>query len=363
MKIVIDAINNSDEIRGPDRYLIGVLDGLVHSGVDTEFVIFYAPWQRFLESLRLPPNFRFVRCTPPRPQILRVLWHIFVFPCLVRRERPDAVHLPNIIFIPFLFIPTVMTVHDIAHFQFPEKYGYFRGYTQRLLIRGAMAIVDAVIAVSDYTRQELGQHLGYPANKVKVIGEGGPMPVDISKTEGGPQYFLYVGQLERSKNIEKLIEAFAASELFRRKNVELWIAGKPGNAAADVARRVNQLGEGRVKCLGYVGDADLPDLYANAMAFVFPSLVEGFGLVLLEAMAYGAPVIASDSTAIPEVVGDAGLLVDAGNVVALCQAMENVYQDPDLRLQMQAMGRQRLEKFSWPEAARQTLAVYREVCQ
>lgn len=361
MRIAIDAINNSDQIRGPDRYLIGLLEGLAQCGQGVEFVIFYAHWQRFFETLALPANFRFVCCSPPRQRILRVLWHILVFPWQVRREQPDVIHLPNIIFVPFLSAPLVMTVHDVAHFRFPEKYGHFRGYTQRLLIRGALALADVVIAVSDYTRRELGIHLGYPVEQVMVIGEGGPAPLDTARQAQGPRYFLYVGQLERSKNVETLIAAFASSDLFKAANVELWIAGKSGNAAERVAQLANDLGQGRVRLLGYVGDAELPSLYANAEAFVFPSLVEGFGLVLLEAMAYGAAVIASDASAIPEVVGEAGLLVDARDPAALRQAMERIFQDPLLRDRLILAGRERLNIFSWLAAANATLAAYRKV--
>lgn len=363
MRVSIDAINGSEQVRGPDRYLIGILEGLQQCGGNVEYVVFYAYWQSFFEALHLPDNFRFVRCTPPRHQILRVLWHIFVFPHLVKREYPDVVHLPNIIFIPFLSAPVVMTVHDVAHFRFPEKFGYFRGYTQRLLIRGAMALADAIIAVSEYTRQELHTHLGYPVKKVSVIGEGGPTPVDPPKTSQGPRYFLYVGQLERSKNIETLIDAFAESTLFADQGVELWIVGKAGNAATQIAQRIATLGQGRIKHLGYVGDAELPALYANALAFVFPSLVEGFGLVLLEAMAYGAPVIASDASAIPEVVGEAALLVNARDAHALQGAMERLCGDAGLRASLVVRGRQRLQTFSWEAAARQTLALYQEACR
>lgn len=358
MRIVIDAINDNEQVRGPDRYLIGLLEGLAKLGEADEFVIFYASWQTFYEQLQLPSNFRFVRCSVPRGRLRRVIWHAVRFCRAVEAERPDIVHLPNIIYVRGLRVPTVMTVHDVAHFTHPEKFGYVRGYLQRWLIRAAIRLTTHLIAVSDHTKAQMVRYLGPIRDRVTVIEEGGPEPHDVPRS-AGVEYFLYVGQLERSKNIESAIDAFARSTQLKARGVEFWIAGRPGNAGQTIERLLRTLNDPRIRLLGYVDEDRLPSLYANAVAFVFPSLVEGFGLVLLEAMAYGAPILASSASVIPEVVGDAGVLVDATDRVALQRAMEMLQSDVALRERLIVSGRIQLEKFSWHRAARQTYELYR----
>ena len=361
MKIAIDAINGNESIRGPDRYLIGLLQALAHLDRDNDYVIFFAPWQRFYEHLALPGNFHKVRCGAPRHRLARMLWHACVFPVMLRRLKADVLHLPNVILVPFQWAPIVMTAHDLAHFRFPEKFGYLRGYAQRWLIRAALLFARRVIAVSRFTAADLQRFVRFPTERVSVIGEGGPAPINAPREHPDRPYFLYVGQLERSKNVERLVQAFAASEVLRRANVELRIAGKPSNAAARIEYLAKTLAPGRVALVGYVRDEELPGLFGNAIAFVFPSLVEGFGLVLLEAMAYGAPIVAANASVIPEVVGDAALLVDATRVDELRAAMERVYREPELRAELSQRGRERLAGYSWRKTAELTLEEYRRV--
>ncbi len=361
MRIAIDAINGNERIRGPDRYLIGLLQGLAEIDRDSAYLVFHARWQQHLAQLPLPANFRLIECRAPRGRAARVLWHALVFPRLLAQEAPDVVHLPNVIYMPRVSAPVLMTVHDLAHFRFPGKFGYLRGYGQRALIRRSVRLADRMIAVSQFTRADLGRFTAAEERRIAVILEGGPAPLD-ARSEAPPRpYFVYVGQVERSKNVEALVEAFAASALLREAGVELHIAGKPANAMPQVARLAARLAPERVKLLGYVEEGALPQLFANALAFVFPSLIEGFGLVLLEAMAFGAPIVASNASVIPEVVGDAALLVDATRHSELQHAMEAVYRQPQLREELRRRGRARLSRFSWREAAGLTLDEYRKL--
>lgn len=362
MHIVIDAINFNENIRGPDRYLIGLLDGLANVDNNNSYTILYAPWQNHYEKIVLPDNFEFMLCTAPRNPYLRVFWHVITLPKIIGNIQADIVHLPNIIFAPRLKIPVVMTVHDLAHFRFPEKFGRVRVYLQRLLIQMALDHADHVIAVSTYTKNDIKRFVNYPMIKTSVILEGGPEATDFQVTRSHPPYFLYVGQIERSKNVERLIKAYFSSNLLMEQGVQLWIAGRMGNAAPEIEHLLDEYNQdGRTRLLGYVDDNALAGLYAGCIAFVFPSLVEGFGLVLLEAMAYGAPIIASSASVIPEVVQDGGLLIDATNTSMIQAAMERVYQDPDLRQALKRSGRERLKAFSWRQAANETLAVYKNV--
>ena len=358
MRVVIDAINDNADLRGPDRYLIGLLRGLAARPGGHDYVVLHAPWQTFFHGLGLPGCFRFQVCRPPRGRLRRVLWHALRLRTVVQQAGADVVHLPNVIFAPALGVPTLMTVHDLAHFRSPEKFGLFRGYLQRGLIRMAVRLADRLIAVSEFTRCDLHRILRLPDGKTVVIGEAGPEPLDLQAPPAWRPYFLYVGRVERSKNIETLVAAFAGSEPLARAGVVLKIAGSAGNASGRVQALAASLAPGRVQLLGHVAEGELPGLYAAALAFVFPSLVEGFGLVLLEAMAYGAPVVAADATVIPEVVGDAALLVDGRDAAALRRALESVHADPALREELRRRGRLRLTAFSWQDVADATRAEY-----
>jgi glycosyltransferase involved in cell wall biosynthesis len=245
-----------------------------------------------------------------------------------------------------------MTVHDLAHFRFPEKFGPMRGRLQRTLIRAAFWKVDQAIAVSEFTRGDMRLFTTYPGSRTTVIHEGGPSPRPRRDNDSvGNPFFLYVGVIERSKNIEQLIVEFCESERLQQQGYELVIVGRAGNAMSIVERLIAERGNGRVKLAGFVTEERLQELYSTCKAMVFPSLVEGFGLVLLEAMAHGARVVAMNTSAIPEVVGDAGILVEPGIPGGIRQAMERLADDAELGKELEKRGYERLRCFSWLEAA------------
>jgi alpha-1,3-rhamnosyl/mannosyltransferase len=362
MHVAIDAISFNDHIRGPDRYLIHLLKALAALDDGTRYTIFYAPWQLHYDALSLPMRFNFHRCQPFRQRSARVLWHAMAFPKIVKQVQPDVLHLPNLIYLPRLGIPTVLTIHDLSHYRYPDKFGAVRSRILRQLIPRTVRNADTVISVSEYTRADVHRYLDYPDERIRVILEGGPeLAQTIGTAETGRPYFLYVGQLERSKNIHTLVRGFLESDLLRQHAVELRIAGRMDNAEEDIRAVLAEHSDShRVKLLGYVPDNELPGLYTGCQAFVFPSLVEGFGLVLLEAMGYGAPVLAANTSVIPEVVGDAGLLVDVADAEVLRATMERLYTEPQLRSQLRQRGYERQKLFSWARAAEETACVYRE---
>ena len=184
-------------------------------------------------------------------------------------------------------------------------------------------------------------------------------------TETPCGYFLYVGTVQPRKNLVRLIEAFAriaqATDGNLQSaicNLQLVIAGKRGWLTDSIERRVAELGIAeRVRFTGYVADEDLPALLSGALAFVFPSLYEGFGMPVLEAMACGAPVLASATSALPEVAGDAALLIDPEDTAAIAHGLERLAGDADLRADLRARGLVRAAQFTWERCAEETLAV------
>lgn len=356
-RILVNAISGNAQPRGPDNYLSSLLAELACQDPCRELIICHAPWQKAVASWSFGQNARLLPLDPPRDPIARVAWHAMRFPGIADRQRADVVFLPNIFVMPTLRTPCAMTVHDLAHFRFPEKFGALKGHMQRVQIRLAMRRPDALIAVSEYTKCEMVRLLGVAPDRVSVVPEGGPAPTERDASPPSPPMLLYVGKVERSKNVEGLVSAFLTSDRLAELGARLLIAGSIGNAEEDVRRLIEASPRGRIERLGFVEPDELRRLYRTCTAFVFPSLVEGFGLVLLEAMAHGAPVIAMRATAVPEVVGDAGLLVEPGDGVGLMQAMEQVVCDPKLQNDLRAKGYRRVGEFSWRRAAAETLAI------
>jgi len=175
----------------------------------------------------------------------------------------------------------------------------------------------------------------------------------------GERYLLYVGTLQPRKNLARLVDAFtrlAGDPALT--GVQLVLAGKPGWLADDLAPRVARLGlAGRVLFPGYIADADLPALLSGALAFAFPSLYEGFGIPVLEAQSCGVPVMTSNNSSLPEVAGDAALLVDPHDVDAIAEAMRRLVTDDALRAELVRRGFENVKRFSWEKCARETLAV------
>ncbi|MBS1213459.1 MAG: glycosyl transferase, group 1 [Proteobacteria bacterium] len=281
-------------------------------------------------------------------------------------------HEPN--FLSFRTpLPTVVTIHDLSILRYPETHPKDRVAFMTRRIGESIRRADCVISDSEYGRQEILAEFKLPPEKVVSVllaaGSGfSPVAADrlpaVLKPFGlqPQQYILSVGTLEPRKNLTTAIKAYARLPEVIRAEIPLVIAGMKGWRTDGLEREVAALIEkGQIRRLGYVPDEALPALYSGARAFVYPSLYEGFGLPPLEAMACGAPVIVSNRSSLPEVVGDVGLQVDALDVDGLAQAMSQIIEDDVLRASLRQRGMERAKGFSWRRCAEETLAVYRKV--
>jgi glycosyltransferase involved in cell wall biosynthesis len=306
------------------------------------------------------------------------LWLLGYLPLRLRRLGVDVYHGPAV-FLPLIKLGyrTVVTIHDLVSFLFPETVPRKYALYMRLMTRLAVRSADRIIAVSGSTRDDLTRILRVPEEKVVVIHEavapefaagGDPAVVTdvMRRYDLRRPYCLFVGNLEPRKNLSRLIEAFgrlrarrAAAAAAGGRPLQLVLVGTRGWLYSSIFATVATQGAPPdIVFTGYVPARDLPALYAGAECFVFPSLYEGFGLPVLEAMAAGTPVVASRVGAIPEVAGDAALLVDARRPDELAAAIEAVVGDPALRERLASRGRARAKLFTWEAVARQTLAVY-----
>lgn len=265
---------------------------------------------------------------------------------------------------------TVVTVHDLAFERYPdETMPGMLGFLKRTVPRSARE-ADRVIAVSEATRQDLIELYGIPQDRIAVIHHGvrsvfspQPEPGEVErlraryKIPSGP-LVLTVGTLQPRKNHLRLVQAFAQI----KEPATLVIAGPPGWSYADVRDEVVRLKIHKRVCFAeWVYDEDLPALYRMATVFVFPSLCEGFGLPILEAMASGVPVIASQVSSMPEVVGDAGVLIDPLDIDDMAQAIDALLADRNRRDELCRTGTARAQQFTWAAAAEKTWAIYQSL--
>ncbi len=289
------------------------------------------------------------------------------------RLTPGATlfHATEHLLLPLRRVPTVLTVHDLIFWRYPAHHKrlnrWYLNTTMPLFCRRA----DAIIAVSKQSKRDVIEAYGIPADKITVVYEAAdprfrPQPPDavaaVRARYGLPErYVLFVSTIEPRKNLSRLLAAFERVHAAGLADA-LVIVGKRGwlfdAFFADLERSPVRHA---VLFPGFVPDADLPAVYAGAQVMAFPSEFEGFGLPVLEAMACGAPVVCSNTSSLPEVAGDAALLVDPLDVSALTDALARVLQDAALREQMRARGLAQAARFSWARAAAETLAVYRRL--
>jgi glycosyltransferase involved in cell wall biosynthesis len=265
----------------------------------------------------------------------------------------------------------ITTVHDAIPFIYPETQPLLTRLVFQTLIRAAKFTADAVITVSEDAAKDIQHHIGIAPNKLHVTPNGvHPAPTfseaqcqqTLQQLGISKSYFLYVGALHPRKNLSRVLEAFTPlSKTY--SETQLVIVGPPSWGANETLAEIleNAKASKRVLFTNYVSDEVLHQLYGGAHALVFPSLYEGFGLPALEAMSHGTPVITSNVSSLPEVVGDAALLVDPKSVDAIREAMARLLTDAALRHSLSVKGKARAAKFTWQETARKTLEIYKTV--
>jgi glycosyltransferase involved in cell wall biosynthesis len=246
----------------------------------------------------------------------------------------------------------LLTLHDLSALEHPEWFNPTFGLWNRILLPTLVRRVRRIAVPSETVRQKVLRRFGLPAERVVTVPGGVDLARfhPVSSQDQRERYVLFVGTLEPRKNLPALLEAWQAIEA-RHPQVSLVVAGTAGGVFRPVTlpKRIP-----RLRLAGYASEAELPGLYAGAAVFVLPSLDEGFGLPVLEAMACGAPVIASAAGALPEVVGEAGMLFDPATPDSLAAALDLCLDNPDLCRRMQSLGFERACLFSWSRAAEQT---------
>ena len=300
----------------------------------------------------------------------RIVWEQLAQPWALRQAGVHLLHAMAFVSPLLASVPAVITVHDLSFLRFPEQFRPLNRLYLSTMTRHSCRRARRVIAVSQATADETVRLLGVPAERIDVVPNGvhhahlHTLPAfqvqAFRQAKGLPERFvLFLGTLEPRKNLTTLVQAFARTQAARH-GVKLVIAGGKGWYYQEIFASVERFGlEDAVLFPGFVPDAELPLWYNTATVFVYPSLYEGFGLPLLEAMACGTPVIGADTSCIPEVVGDAGLLIPPHDAAALADGLERLLADADLRADLSQRGRALSAAYTWEAAASATVDSYR----
>jgi glycosyltransferase involved in cell wall biosynthesis len=298
------------------------------------------------------------------------LWTHLRLAAALRQHPPDVLFVPAHVLPFYCPVPAVVTVHDLGYRHYPEAHRPFDRWYLDWTTRRHCRVAQHIFADSLATRQDLVDFYGANPERISVVYLGRDenlAPIThakiIAQTKAryniSGDYLLYLGTLHPRKNLARLIEAFhLALQSLPNEELTLVIAGKRGWLYEKIFRRVQQLElTQRVIFPGYVADKAKPALLSGALAYVFPSLYEGFGLPVLEAMACGSPVLTSNCSSLPEVAGQAALLVDPHNTEEIAAGLVQLITRPDLRQRLVEQGYRQIQAFSWRKAAEQVLEV------
>ena len=310
---------------------------------------------------------------PTHKPITRIFWEQFIQPFALRTARVDLLHALAFAGPRVISIPWIVTVYDLSFIRYPQSFNVANRLYLSWAVRDAMRRASHIIAISESTRRDLIATYGVSPRKVSVVYCGTDSSFTPARSQKQIDEFrarrnvpakmiLYVGTIEPRKNIARLLRAFARAKRDARLPHQLVLIGARGWKYAEVDAVIAQENiAGDVTFAGYVPQEELPDWYRAADLFVYPSRYEGFGLPPLEAMACGTPVVTSNVSSLPEVVGNAALLVSPDDEAALADAIARALSDRALRAQMIARGVTQAARFSWERAGCATTDVYRAV--
>ncbi len=359
MNIVINGVLSYEQPRGVGRYLNMILPALSEIDDLNQYYVFYGDWMKEYSFLKIEKdNFHFIPLKIKNSQLIRNLYLSLVLPIVCRKYHPDLFMLMDTQAILCKPCKMISVIHDLAEYEVPEKYSAKQAFLRRLIVRIQARLSDKLITDSEYSGNDIKRILKIPEQRVRVI----PLGIDLSlfvrnTVDVAPgKYFLFVSEQERAKGPCALLEAFNMLSEQDKKEYSLIYVGKRGNESDHLEQLIKEYGlSDRVQMKGYVSDEELVELYEKAYAFVFPSLFEGFGFPVLEAMAKGTPVICSNRASIPEVGGDAVLTFDPVRTSELRDCMNRLIHEDGLRAEMREKGFEQASKFSIPRMAKETL--------
>lgn len=379
MRIGVDIRALMDEhYSGVSEYTANLLSALLRQDPENEYFFFYNSFRDL--SGRFPKwpegKARIIGCHYPNKIFNYLLQKIAAYPKLDRiLGGVDLFLSPHFNFSRLSPVPRkIVTVHDLSFLRYPRFFSVRKNLWHRALgVKSILRRADRIVAVSENTKNDIIELAGVPAEKVRVIYSGNNAgPKEASEEEAGrflaernisQDFLLYLGTIEPRKNLVGLIKAFdeLRSRGDRYRNLKLVLAGGKGWKSRKIYRaREKSAYRDDIIFLGYISKKDKEILYSKATVFVYPSFYEGFGFPPLEAMSYGLPVVCSNVSSLPEVVGDAAILINPDKAEEIATAIGLILSDSELRARLAEVGRKRAGMFSWDKAAAEYLELFRE---
>ena len=367
MRIGIDCRTIQEPERaGTAHYTKELVRALLEIDSDNEYFLFFGQEKNIPEEFK-QPNAKIIILPPKSLPFISSHWQ---FSRTLKKCRLDIFHAPANTLPVGYNGASILTIHDLAIYQNSEWFPK-QTFSTNFLVPRSLAKAKKIIVPSESTKQDLQKIFRVPEEKIKVIYEGvrAEEPSENAKNSTlekfnlpEKNYFLFLGTIEPRKNLIALIAAY---KILLQKNPDapiLVLAGGKGWKNDDIFEAIKKRSlENKIKCLGYVSNEEKFALMKSALAFVYPSLYEGFGLPILEAMSLGAPVITSRISSLPEIAGDAALLIDPNNDGEIANALEKLWKDENLRNDFINKGKHQSAKFSWIKTAEQTLQTYKEI--
>ena len=367
MRIAIDAHSVGTGLGGNESYATNLIEALAEIDQENRYSLYVTRREAVERFSNRWPNFD-VRATLPHTPLIRIP---LILSAELRRSPVDVLHV-QFTAPPFSPCPVVVSIHDLSFEHLPQTFKWRSRKQLRITVRRSAREASQVIALSEQARKDIISTYCIAPEKVTAIPLAAaahfrPIRNDeelqrVRQTYGiEGEYILSVGAIQPRKNLSRLVAAYSR---LRRATPEgnlpkLVLAGKCAWLYEETLRTIKELQvSDSVILTGYVPESDLPVLYSGALCFVYPSYFEGFGLPPLEAMKCGVPVIVGNRTSLPEVVGDAAILVDPFDADAIAGAMDKLISDSNFRAELAARGLARAKLFDWRETARQTLTVY-----
>lgn len=366
MRIGVDVRHLSSPNNGIKTYLNTILHLCIKNSINTHEWFLYSPYSiqqkdYFYSNVTiysLPISKKF--------KGFHVVYSQIFIPILALRDEIDVFWFPghrSSLFLPRK-IAQVLTIHDMVWRIYPKTMNYFGNYLDKFFMPRSADIADIVTTISSSTSYDIIKYGLSSPDKISIISPGSSArkseknEVYFNKTLD-KNYFLFVGSLEPRKNLERLLQAYLKLPNKVKSKVELLIVGDNGWGNIELDKKIDNLDlHNNIKLLGCVDDAELATLYANAQFLVMPSLYEGFGLPLVEAMSYGTPVLTANNSSMPEVAGNAGLLVDALDVESIADGLQEMITNNELRERLAKNAKLNAARYSWNESAKKLITVF-----
>lgn len=371
MRIGINTLALLNTTAGAERYAQNIINNLARIDKDNQYYLFLSKMNHQIYQIKQDNFKNIIYNFPAQNRLLRIFYEQFVLPREIKKYKIDILFSPTNVVPLKMKCASVVMVFDLHWFFFSHLFSKLRSFYMTKMIKNAIKKADVILTLSNSSKNDIIKLFNICTDKIKitpcsVFGDDNKRSLDglSAFKEKKEPYILFVGQTHKRKNIISIIKAYFILKKDNNIPHKLLLVGRPGDAQKEVEKLVFELNLIEfVKIIGHTTDKQLADFYKNADLFVYPSLYEGFGIPVLEAMNFKVPVITSNMSSLPEVASQSAILVDPYKIDDLVSAILKVLQNKSLREKMIADGLKQVQKFSWAESAQITLEAFNQAYQ